>query len=351
MSGSKVFIHISAGAIIRVILVLLVLGFLYLIRDIVLIVFVSVILAAAISPWVDAMKRKKIPRPVGVLLIYIAFFALIALSISLLIPLITTQVNLLIDNFPVYYEKIVSGYAGLQKFLAKYHLEETVQKFLNTWTDYLGWTEPGIFAKLGGMIGKTIGFLAVLVLTFYMAVEKKAAHRFLRSIVPHGYRTYSVELLARLQKEMGAWFRGTLFRCLIIGALTFIGLSIVGINYALVLGLVAGILEIVPWFGPTVAAIPAIILAFIQSPVKALLVLILCVVIQQVESQIVTPYIMKKAVGLDPIVTIIVVLIGAKLAGILGALIAVPIAVIFIILVKEFIRLRKEKRRARARAT
>ena len=141
---------------------------------------------------------------------------------------------------------------------------------------------------------------------------------------------------------MGMWLRGQLFLSFIVGLLVYIGLLILGVKYALVLALIAAILEIIPFIGPTIAAIPAILVGLTDSWIKALVVVILYFVVQQLENHIIVPKVMQKAVGLNPIVVIIVIMVGAKLGGIVGALIAVPVAAAIGVFVGDIMRDKSE---------
>jgi predicted PurR-regulated permease PerM len=144
-----------------------------------------------------------------------------------------------------------------------------------------------------------------------------------------------MQLVNRMQGKIGLWIRGQLILSLIIFSLTFLGLSILGVNYALVLALIAGLTEFVPYLGPTIAAIPAIFLAFTQSPMLALFVLALYYIIQMVENHIIVPKLMQKVVGLNPVISIMVLLVGFKLAGILGAILAIPVVTIASVFLKD----------------
>jgi predicted PurR-regulated permease PerM len=150
----------------------------------------------------------------------------------------------------------------------------------------------------------------------------------LRGVTPKEHETYVLNLWQRAQKKMGQWLQGQLFLAIVVGVLVYIGLSLLGIRFALLLAIIAGILELVPYIGPVLSAIPAVILAFFQMPILALWVLILYIIIQQLENYLLVPVIMKKVVGLNPVVVIIALLIGGKLLGILGIILAVPAAAV-----------------------
>ena len=339
---NKIYLQISPWTVIRILAIILLLVFLYLIRDVVLIIFTAFILAAAITPWVDLMQRKRIPRIIGVLFIYLIIFVILTGVVILLIPIISEQFASLIKQFPIFYNKIISGWGDLRSSLSQYHLLDVVQKFVGQpggdW-----WGGQSLLNKLGGFFGGLATLGIILVLAFYMAVKKQAVPRFINSITIPNYKDYLVEISNRLQKKVGQWLRNQLFLCLLIGGLTYTGLSILGVKYALILALLAAITEIIPFLGPYLGAIPAILLAFIQSPILALCVIILYIIIQQLENNVIVPLTIKKATGLDPIITIIALIVGIKVAGILGGLIAVPTTLIIILLIKEIIILLKKK--------
>ncbi len=182
-----------------------------------------------------------------------------------------------------------------------------------------------IFSTSLRILGGLVSVIAILVLAFYMVVEKKAFEEFLETILPSEQKKQIVSLIKKVQKRIGSWFLGQISLMIIVGIAVLIGLSILKVKYALVLALIAGVFEIVPVIGPIVAGIIAIIIAFGQSPILALLVFLLYVGIQQIENHILVPKVMQKAVGLNPVVILVALLIGAKLYGITGAILAIPV--------------------------
>ena len=316
-------INISTSTILRVIFILLALVFLYLIRDILIIVFVAVIIAAAINGPVSWLQRHKVPRLLGVIFIYLLLLLLLALIVTLIFPPLAEQIKQLATYFPEFMEKIG---LSVQEWWGKYKLEGNLQTLLDTVGDKLDQAASSVFGTIIDLFGGLISAMIILVISFYLAVQEKGAKRFLVSLTPNEHQSYISDLIERIESKIGGWLRGQLLLMFIIGCLTYIGLYFLGIKYALTLALVAALLEIVPYIGPILAAIPAVILAFFQSPFLALLVILLYIVIQQLENYIIYPQVMKRTVGLNPIVIIIVMLIGAKLVGILGIILAVPVA-------------------------
>ncbi len=342
-SNRNLTIDISILTIIKVVLVFLLLVFLYVIQDILIILFGAIIFSATISPWIDTLQRKRIPRFIGLIIIYLVFFAILSLVIALLIPPIVAEINQIAKELPLYYQKISSFFVAWQETPAPV---EDIQKILiSLGVDLSRAAQANIFGIFRGAFGGFFSFMLLLVLIFYMTLKEQAILKFSQQILPARFHIQIFSLIVRIQRKIGLWLKGQLFLCLIIGFLSFIGLSILGINYALFLALIAGITEIVPFIGPIVGAIPAVFLAFNQSPIKAVSVIILYIIIQQLENQIVVPRVMKKVVGLNPIVVILAILIGGRLAGILGALMAVPVATAISVFVKDYSEMKEKKKR------
>ncbi|MFC1622631.1 AI-2E family transporter [Patescibacteria group bacterium] len=315
-------ITISYTSIIRVIIVLIALFFLYLIREVVALLFVAVILASVFDPWVDWLQKYKIPRSISILTIYIILIALLSLIIVLMVPPIAEQVGQLARNFPIYYEKIVSGFSNSPEGVQQMTLPETLQ----TLSASLGQTTKSVFSTLTGIFGGLASFLVVLVITFYLTVEENMIKRTINYLVPRTKRKYIVDLIDRMQLKMGLWLRGQLALMIVVGILTYIGLTILGVKYALLLALIAGLLEVIPFVGPWLSGIPAVIVGFSDSLLKVVLIIGLYFVVQQLENSIIVPKVMQKAVGLNPIIVITAIMIGGKLGGVVGALLAVPVA-------------------------
>ncbi|MFA6390054.1 MAG: AI-2E family transporter, partial [Patescibacteria group bacterium] len=243
-------INISTITLIKVLIIGFLIYILFLIRDILVVFFISLIFAAAIGPAVDWMQKRKIPRTLGVVFIYLALFILIGSVIYLIIPPITTQMKELSDNFPQYVEKLANG----TSFLGGYqgNVVSSIKGALDAIKDNLQNNAGSVFSTVSNVFGSIFSFFLALVITFYMAVEDNAMKKIVRSIVPFKHQPYALNLTTRMQKKIGLWLRGQLILCLSVGVLVYIGLSILGIKYALVLALIAGITEFVPYMGPII---------------------------------------------------------------------------------------------------
>ena len=340
MAGDKnqmMTISISTSTIIKLVLVLLALFFLWLIRDILAILFVAIILAALIDPLADWFERHKIPRALSVILIYVVLIALVSLILILLIPPIVEEFGQLAENFGVYWESIGSWFRSFELFTFDQGVPSGLEKGIESISENLSSAVGKVFGTITGFIGGIAATILILVITFYMVVEEQSARKAYHSLAPAKYQPYIAQLTSRMKKKIGDWLRGEIILALIVGTLVFIALKILGVNYALLLAIFAGMAEFVPYLGPVLGAIPAIFIAFAQSPLKALLVLAVFILIQQLENHLIYPKVMQKAVGLNPVVSIIALLIGAKVGGVVGVLLAIPVATVVNVFVQDLI--------------
>lgn len=334
-SNNTVTFGISTWSIIKVILLLLVFYFLYLIRDVVAIVFISLIFAAALDPWVDWFERFKVPRGISVVVMYVIVFAFISLIVFLVVPAILEQLNDISQSFPAIFEKVSGVFYTVQNYSQDVGIAEDIQRSIGTLQSALIKATGGVLSTVVSIFGGLVSFFAVLVITFYLTVEEKTIKRFVLSYIPDKSQEHMLWLINAMQRKIGLWLRGQLILMVIIGIMTYIGLSIIGIEYALILALIAGVAEFIPFLGPIIASIPAIFIALTQSPLHAVFVVLLYFFIQQLENNFIVPKVMQKAVGLNPLVVIVVLLVGAHLAGVVGAILAVPVATAFSVVLKD----------------
>ncbi len=342
--GKNVTINISTRTIVKVIVVLLILALIYLLRDVILILVVSLILTAALNPWVNSLQRRKVPRILATVFIYLAFFGTFIIILILMIPPIAEQVKEVAANFPDYYRRITSDFEQFRDFSLQESLFDNLESWLSSLSTNIGQTTAGVFSALVTLFGGLFAFAGVFVITFYMLLEENALKKFVKSVTSPKYQPYIFQLLNRMQERLRLWLRGQLILSLIIGVLTYVGLLIIGVKYSLILGLWAGLTEFIPYLGPMLGAIPAVFIALTTgSFVKALFVVIWYIIIQQLENDLIVPKVMEKTVGLNPLVVIIVMLIGAKLAGIVGLLLAIPVTLILKAFMEDFLASREKK--------
>lgn len=307
-------------------LLLVVFGwFIIQIREILILFFISYIIMAALKPYVNFLIQYKIPRSIAVAILYIATLAIVILLVVPLIPFFATQFSSLIVSFPKYLDSILSA---LKINISASQMQQVI-------TSQLGTLSSNAFAVTGAILGSIFSLFLVFVVSFYLMMDEKRLKKDLSVLFPAKDREKTLAIAQQVEDKLGAWFRGQLVLCLAIGLLTWIALSIIGFPFALPLALLAGILEIIPTIGPILSAVPAVVVALSISPGLTFLIIILYVVIQVLENNILVPKVMQRAVGLNPIVIILAITIGAQLLGVLGALLSIPFISMLIIIIKN----------------
>jgi len=338
-------IEISTGTIMRTIVVILSVVLLYLLKEILVIFLLAIILASGIAPFANWLESKGIPRLLGVLLLYLVVFGLAVFVLSLIVPFLSQDFAQLTAVFPKVVERGSSSLDEVQTGSRYFDFLGEIQNILDALSTYLQQFSQSAVGLVVGIFGGVLSFLAIIVISFYLSVMKKGIESLLSSVLPEKYESYAIGLWKRSEIQVGRWLQGQLLISLLVGLLVYVGLSVMGVKFALVLGILAMLLEIVPVAGPILAALPAIALAFLQSPSLGIWVIVLYTVIQQVESHVILPLVLGKTTGLNPVVVIMALLIGFNLAGIVGAILAVPIATIIVEVIDDMAR-NKELRRA-----
>jgi predicted PurR-regulated permease PerM len=329
-------IEISTGIIFRTILILLTLWFLYLVMDVIALVFIAVIITSAMDPIVDWLQAKKIPRTAGVLGLFFTLFLLIGLAVSFLIPPMIAQFQDFSENFPEYFQVGEASFSHLKDFFASKNINLDLHQLSNDFTSSLTNLSGNIFSTTANVFSGFISVIVVFSLAFYMTVEENGIKKFIVSVTPDRFRDYAAGFAMRVKEKIGKWMLGQLLLMFIIFVLDAIGLYLVGVPYALILAIFAGVMEIVPYIVPIISAVPGIILGFLISPTTGFLALLVYLIAQQVENHVIVPQVMKKAVGLNPVATIIALLVGLRLGGAMGAILAIPVATAISLAVNDF---------------
>ncbi len=322
----------STQVILKVVFVVLSLAFLWVIREIITLFLLAVVFASAMDPLADYLHQKrKIPRGVSVLALYVIVLGLVGVVVGLIAPEVLNQFKLLAQNFPDFWAEFQVKYPGVHAVFGNVNAAQILQGFVGTGDG------QSVFSHTLGIFNGVLGFFTVLVVSFYLVVaDQNGMKELIRPLVPPAKRDLVMSLTNKIQKKMGLWILGQLLLSISIFVMTYVGLTLLGVKYALVLALMAGLLEVVPYMGPIISAIPAFMFALVQSPALAVGVIILYIIIQKTEGYVLVPKIMQKTVGTSPLVVLLSLLIGLKLAGVIGLLLAVPLAGAVLVLIEEF---------------
>jgi len=295
------------------------------IRDIIFLVFLSYIIVSSIVPLVEYLQKKHFPKTLAVAIPYFGMVLAILLVIVPLVPFVISQIQSLISGFPIYLKQAAQVFGvsidtiQVQAYFAN-ELNSLSKNALIVTTKVFG----GIFS-----------LLTIFIITFYLLLYYGDFKILFSRLFHKDKRDSVLATLDAINYKLGAWMRGEFLLMFFIGLMSWIVLTILGVPYALPLALLAGILEVVPTLGPTLSAVPSVIVAFTVSPTLALTVIIAYIVIQMIENNFLVPKVMEKAVGLNPVVIILGVMIGANLMGVTGALLAIPLISFILVVFKS----------------
>lgn len=343
MNKEKVLIDISYESILRFFAVCFAIYLAYYILDIIFLLFVAVLLALTMEPAVDRMQKKyRIPRVFGAGALLGATLAAVGGIVYVIAPPLAHEIGQMATAMPAYVEQInfkyiVDNTTGLGLSIAD--LQDILLNLSVSLKNAAGYLVSGTLGFLGGIFSAVL----IIVIAFYLVLEDNGIEKFIRAAAPEELQEQSLHTVRKIEKKLGHWFIGQLSLGLIIGLLSFLGLSLIGVPYALVLALVAGTFELIPYIGPILSAIPAVIIGATVSPAMATLVFILYFLIQEFENYLIVPKVMEKSVGLHPVIIIIAATMGGEFAGIAGMILAVPIATILFIILTDIKEFKKEK--------
>lgn len=323
-------ISITPGSVIKILFILLVTYLLFVVRDLLLVILTSVVLASAIEPITRWLMKWKIPRALSVIIIYVAGIALLAFLVTSFLPPLVNDVKSISSTIPQYIESVseadLGQFPGVSFLVEQFNQGASSSDFLKQIGTVTGQATFGFVATASAIFGGLLSFILILVISFYLAVQEDGVGNFLRIVTPAKHERYVIDLWRRSQRKIGLWMQGQLLLGVIVAILTYLGLMILGVKNAFLLAILAGVFELIPVFGPILSAIPAVGVAIIQDGFTlALMVLGLFLIIQQFENQLIHPLVVKKIVGIPALVAIVALIVGAQIAGFLGIIIAVPI--------------------------
>ncbi len=315
------------------------------IEEILIATLIAAILAAGVAPLVSRLqeirwtrRRWRLPRTAAILLVFLAIILLLLAIGALLVTPLVIETQQFIANFP---ERTTQLQTQLEGLHAKYPWLPDMAGLVQRLPQDLS-NVSRFFAPAAGVAFRFLGGLAtvitVLFMAFYMLVEGPTIRAGFAALFSRRDRAEIEDVLDQIGAKFGGWLRGQLLLGFIIGLGAWLLTSLIGLPYPVLLGIVAGLTELIPMIGPTLGAIPAVFLALFQPPVKILFVIGGYAAIQQLESNIVVPRVMRRAVGMSPLLTILALVIGGKLLGILGALLAIPVAAALQVVVGEIVR-------------
>jgi len=331
---------------VSLLLTLLVAWLLYQAQVLVVLVILSVILATIIEKPVMRLERRHIPRPLGILLVYVGIIGGVVLLFTLVGPIVKDQASVFRAQAPEQVEALQASWRSSSNALLSGVgadlLGQGIDMVRNPNLSGVKLPSDAAIGLLTGIGGGVISFFTVLVITFYYIMEKQWIRRIVLLELPPENRQRVARVWDAVEDKVGGWLRGQLVLCLVIGVLATVGYGAMDLRFWPLLGLWAGITEIIPILGPWLGGVPAVIIALTQGWEKALLVIIFVVGLQLLENTILVPRVMKGAVGLSPMTVFLAILAGTQVLGVSGAILAIPVAATIQVLVAEWLDSRKD---------
>jgi len=340
MDSSPRVIAISTGTILKVLGILLALGLAWVLRDILLYTFTALMIAGVMYPLASWAEQKHIPKGLAVAVVYILLIGLLITAVSFLVPALLDQTRLAAGAFGNTLGWLQDVSSVLRDVAGRMGIQTGTAPTISGVASQAQDVALGFLGTLNSVAGGVAGALVVVALSFYIIIEDEAARRAFRSLVPAEYQEFASRLVWQVVEKLGAWMRGQLALSASISVAYFILFTALGVPYPLLLALVAGLFEFIPYIGPIVAAAIATFIAFTVAPWMALVVAIVTLVVQQIQTNVIAPMVMRRAVGLNPVVSILAFLVGAKLFGAVGAIFAIPVATACSVAAAEYVRFR-----------
>tara|TARA_Y100000310_G_scaffold340790_1_gene437760 strand:- start:1963 stop:2997 length:1035 start_codon:yes stop_codon:yes gene_type:complete len=339
MNGvSEKILDVSWRTIVKLSIALIVFYIIFQIKEILIWFIFALVISVLFNPIIDFLQRKRVPRILGVMAVYLVFFGIFSIMLYLVTPLFIFEIQNFVKALPDYLDKVAPPLQGLG-----FQAFGNTQDFLNAFGGTLEAMAGNIFNGLFVFFGGVLTTLFVVVTAMFLSMEEKPIEKILMLFFPKKYEAYALNLWERSQRKVAGWFGARLLACLFVGVASYITFLLFNVQYPFTLGLFAGVFNFVPYIGPFITFIVLFFIIFPAEALKAIFVLIAFGLIQQIEGNIISPILMKKIVGIPPSIVLISLVVGGKLWGVLGAILVIPLVGIMFEFVKEILQKRRER--------
>ncbi|MBU3964260.1 AI-2E family transporter [Patescibacteria group bacterium] len=331
-NGSRV-LDISWATILKIISALAVIYFVFLVRDILIWFIFALVISILFNPAINFLRKFRIPRVLAAILIYLSTFVFLGVFIYILAPLLFSELQHFSVNLPTYFDQASPYFSGL-----KIEALQNFQSFTEALGRGLSSASSNIFTAIGAIFGGIVTTIVIFSIAFFLSLEEEGLAKAIMLVFPHRYKTKILTVWQRSQKKVAAWFGVRIICCFFIGLATGIACYALNIKYAAFFGLFAGVFNIILTIGPFLSgtAISLFILTIAGLP-KAIIFLIIFFVAQEIENYIIMPILSKRFLRLSPSLVLISLLVGAKLWGLLGAILAIPLVGMFFEIIQGFL--------------
>jgi len=295
-------------------------------RDAIIILLLAIIISSALDSPVDAFSRRlKIPRIAATAVIFITGILIVILVLSFILPVAIIELLALIEQFTeAETDVLFQGFAPIVNIFTKDFSFENIGQITNV----LFSGTVSVVQTISSIVGGVVSVISILIISFYLTLSQDGVGNFLRAILPEKVEDAVLRTYYRSKQKIGRWFQAQILLSLTIGILVSLGLWLLGVPYALAIGLLSAVFEIMPVVGPLFSGAIGTLIALTDSLSLGLYALLFFVVVQQLENHLIVPLFMKKAVNIHPVAAIFSIMVGFQLFGIIGMIIAVPVAVV-----------------------
>lgn len=331
-------LDISWGMILKIFIAACGFYILYLIRDLLIWFLFAALISILLNPAIDFLQKKKVPRVLGVVFVYLVIFGFLSSSLYLIATPLISEIQHFFYNFPYYFEKfsLPLRALGLEAF-------ENFETFIKAFEEMLNKMSADILTTLFAIFGGIFSTLFVITVSVFVSLEEHSIEKTVVLLSPKKYEAYILSLWQRCQRQVGGWFAARILGCLFVGAISYVAFLMFNVKYPVSLALLAGILEFIPIIGPFITAIIAFMVVSLTSLPQAFFVLLFFIILQQIEGNILTPVLTQKFISLPPSLVLVSLSIGGMLYGVLGAIFCVPLAGMLYEFFRDFLKKKKEE--------
>ncbi len=336
MNQEKI-LDISWRTIVKISIAIVLFYILFSVREILIWFIFALTISVLFNPAVNFLQRKKIPRGLAVVFIYVGVFGLLGLLLYLVVPIFIIEIRGFLENFPNYFNKISPSLQGLG-----FQAFSNIESFLTSLGQTLENMSGNIFSALFSIFGGVFTFLFVIVTAIFLSLEEGSVQRALILLFPKKYEAQVTSVWARCQKKVSGWFGARVLASIFVGVVSYIIFLFFKVPYPFTLALFAGVFNFIPYVGPLLTTVVLFTTVFPTNPAKGVLALVAFGLVQIIENNILSPVLMKKFVGLPPALVLISLVIGGDLWGVMGAILFIPLMGIVFEFFKEFLQKRRD---------
>jgi predicted PurR-regulated permease PerM len=333
----KQTLDISWGTIMRIFFALIVVYLLYQVAEVIIWVIFALIISILFNPIVDVLKRARIPRVIGVVVVYFGLFGIISFLVYIITPGLYLEVKRFSLLLPDYIEKISPflKYIGVEGFT-------TLDEIVNTLRASSEEVTKSVFNAIGIIFGGISTAFFIVTMAIFLSLEGNNVEKAIKLLVTDDQKNQALSIWKRCRNQVGSWFLVRIISSFFVGAMSFAVFFIFGINYALLFAIIGGVFNMVPFAGAAIAALLFFVITSLDSVAQAFFVLIAFLIIQAIEGSVVTPALSKKIMGVSPALVLVSIVVGGSLWGMIGAFLAIPLMGIIFEFAKAFLEKKRQ---------